>query len=183
MKKKIVKVDIDGVIRNMTSAMCDIYNRDFNENVEPCDIVYYDVDMQFPRIRSELGIPAAEYFFKNNCKLVTYKLTRPYNGVQEALKKLHDAGFHVVIVTWQSSYEAKQQTLKFLNHFKIPYDDICFTRDKHIIKGDYIIDDNPEFLSNENETAKKIVISAPYNTSYTSAERYDTLLDAVNSII
>ena len=183
MNKKIVKIDIDGVIRDMISAMCTIYNRDFNEHVQPSDVKVYDVDVQFPRIMRERNMSASEYFFKRNCKHITYDIALPYNGVRQAIQKLQQHGYHVVIVSWQESYEAKQHTLHFLHKFHIPYDDICFTRDKYMIHSDYIIDDNPEFLSNIYETAHKILIDAPYNASYECSERYKSLSDAVDNII
>ena len=33
LRMKIVKIDVDGVIRNMFDNMCDIYNKEFNENL------------------------------------------------------------------------------------------------------------------------------------------------------
>ena len=51
----------------------------------------------------------------------------------------------------------------FLQKNKIPYDDICFTRDKWMIQGDWLIDDNPEFITDEREKSRKIMIRMPYN--------------------
>ena len=74
----------------------------------------------------------------------------------------HD-GHKVVILTWQYSIENKYNTLLFLQKNKIPYDDICFTRDKWMIQGDWLIDDNPEFITDEREKSRKIMIRMPYN--------------------
>ena len=87
----------------------------------------------------------------------------PYDGVREAILDLRRAGHKVVIVTWQYSIENKYNTLLFLQKNKIPYDDICFTRDKWMIQGDWLIDDNPEFITDEREKSRKIMIRMPYN--------------------
>ena len=62
----------------------------------------------------------------------------------------------------------------------IYYDDICFTRDKDLINGDIIIDDNPEFLDKEDNGIYKVCISAPYNEDFTGYDvRVDSLTDFV----
>ena len=179
----IIKVDVDGVIRNMFDNMCGVYNRCFNEHMTVEDIFDYDVDVVFPRIKKELGISAADFFFKlNGKKLFLY--SEPYDGVKEALEKLRKEGHKVVIVTWQYTLDNKMNTLRFLFINEIPYDDICFTRDKWMIQGDWIIDDNPEFLNDEREKANKIMIKMPYNKEYEKCYiTENTLTDAIRHII
>ena len=179
----IIKVDVDGVIRNMFDNMCKVYNNCFNEHMTVEDIFDYDVDIVFPRIREEMGISAADYFFK----LYAYDLfleSKPYDGVKEALEKLRKEGHKVVIVTWQYTLDNKMNTLRFLDNNHIPYDDICFTRDKWMIQADWIIDDNPEFLLDERETAKKVMIRMPYNEkAYPFMPKANNLQEAVDLIL
>lgn len=158
----IVKIDMDGVIRNIFDNMCDIYNTNFGTNVTVDDIFDYDVEVVFPKIREKFGMSAADYFFKLFGYKVFYE-SKPYDGVKEALEKLRNNGHKVVIVTWQYTLDNKMNTLRFLDNNHIPYDDICFTRDKWMIQGDWIIDDNPEFIFDERETAHKMLIRMPYN--------------------
>lgn len=179
----IIKVDVDGVIRNMFDNMCKVYNNCFNEHMTVEDIFDYDVDIVFPRIREQIGISAADYFFK----LYAYDLfleSKPYDGVKEALEKLRKEGHKVVIVTWQYTLDNKMNTLKFLFNNEIPYDDICFTRDKWMIQADWIIDDNPEFLLDEREKSKKIMINMPYNKEYQSKFlNVNNLCEAVEKVL
>lgn len=158
----IIKIDVDGVIRNINETLCRLYNDLFNENLTPDDMFDYDVEKVFNKIQEEMGVTACDYFFDLSSKEI-FLNSKPYDGVREAILDLRRAGHKVVIVTWQFSLENKCNTLLFLKNNKIPYDDICFTRDKWMIQGDWLIDDNPEFITDEREKSRKIMIRMPYN--------------------
>ena len=145
-----IKIDVDGVIRDMLGAMCKMYYK-FDPIVKEENITDYDVEKSFPLIKMKTGMSAHDYFFVINAE--------------------------------QSGFYNKIYTLKFLNYYGIPYDDICFTRDKWAIEGDYIIDDNPEFLNDEREKAKKIIIDAPYNRQETKYHRFYNLTQAADFIL
>lgn len=160
----VVKIDVDGVIRDIFTPMLKMYNYIFNEHLSVDDITDYDVGKVFTKVKEHYGMSAAEWFFDTNGRKI-FLYGKPYQGVAEAIDLLREHGHKVVIVTWQPLLENKLNTLKFLDKYGIHYDDICFTKDKWIINGDYIIDDNPEFLTEEREKAEKIVIDYPYNKS------------------
>lgn len=72
----------------------------------------------------------------------------------------------------------------FLQKNKIPYDDICFTRDKWMIQGDWLIDDNPEFIEDERDKSRKLMINMPYNRECDFfCTRADNLKQAVDIIL
>jgi len=157
----IIKIDVDGVIRNITKPMTELYERDFGDTISEDDFTDYDVDVVFPKLNGK----AREYFFIENGKYVFKDGATVIDGAKEAIDILHNAGHKIVIVTWQIGLANKIYTLQFLEEHGIYYDDICFTRDKDIVFGDVIIDDNPEFLENE-ENALKVCVNAPYNANY-----------------
>lgn len=179
----VIKIDMDGVVRNIFDEMCIIYNNVFGTHLCVDDIFDYDVDVVFTKIKENIGISAADYFFK----LYAYRLfyeTNPYDGVKEALEKLRDEGHKVVIVTWQYTLDNKLNTLRFLDRHNIPYDDICFTKDKWMIQGDWLIDDNPEFITDERDKSRKIMINMPYNRNCKFfCTRADNLQEAVDIIL
>lgn len=185
VKPKVVKIDVDGVIRDMLGALCKLYfafdpsvNRDFIRN--------YSVNVSFPLIREHIGIDAHDYFFKHHSDDVNFNMAVPFHGAKEAIEELKRYGYKIVIVTKQDSYESKMNTLKFLSHYGIYYDDICFTGDKWMIESEFMIDDNIEFLSNKLENTqkeKRFIIDAPYNRVYSDFTRFNTLADAVYYII
>jgi 5'(3')-deoxyribonucleotidase len=125
---------------------------------------------------------AIDFFFHKNAEKVFY-LSEPYEGVENAMQKLKDNGHKIVIVTWQFSNINKKLTLDWLDALSIPYDDICFTKDKWMIQGDIIIDDNPEFILNEKETAYKYLVDQPYNQECNfEGSRVKSLSEAVDLI-
>lgn len=158
----IIKIDVDGVIRNINRKMCEMYNSTFGENLTVDDIFDYDVEKVFSKIKEKIGMSAVDYFFNWYAKDI-FLYSKPYDGVIEAIKKLRQMGHKVVIVTWQFNLQNKYYTLMFFEKNKIPYDDICFTRDKWMIQGDWLIDDNPEFITDERDKSRKIMIKMPYN--------------------
>lgn len=179
----VFKIDVDGVIRDIIPTMCEIYNSEFHENISPEDIVDYDVNLNFQRVKEVYGISPREYFFVYHSDKVFEYDSQPFNGVKEAIDALRTLGHKVVIVTWQFDLSNKIHTLRFLNVHGIKYDDICFTRDKWMIKGDYLIDDNPEFITDKRDKSKKIIVDTPYNRNISKKYvRVNSLKEAVNYI-
>jgi len=179
----IIKIDVDGVIRDMMQAMCDVYNEDFDEHFTVEDIFDYDVEKVFPKIREKYNISASDYFFKRKSHSLLF-LSGPCKGAKEAIERLKNAGHKIVIATWQFTLENKELTLFFFEHNHIPYDDICFTKDKWMIKSDWIIDDNPAFIIEERETSKKILVDMPYNRDCIfDGYRVNNLKEAVDVIL
>ena len=179
----IIKIDVDGVIRNINETMCKMYNDLFDENLTVEDMFDYDVEKVFNKVKEKLGITAVDYFFDQSARSI-FLNSNPYDGVREAIQKLRNAGHKVVVVTWQFSLENKYYTLLFFKKNKIPYDDICFTRDKWMIQGDWLIDDNPEFIEDKRDKSKKILINMPYNKKVIQfLQRANNLQEAVDIIL
>lgn len=180
----VIKIDVDGVIRDIISAMCKVYNERFGGNLNVSDIDDYDVNTNFPEIYKQTGRKPTEYFFTDNADLIFETVSLPFKGVKEAIDKLMDNGYKVVIVTWQFSLKNIKHTLDFLEMHGIRYNDICFTQDKWIVNGDYLIDDNPAFIMDDRDTSEKIVIDTPYNRNVPKTyTRCDSLKSAIKYIL
>ena len=177
----IIKIDCDGVLRNLLSDMCKIYNRRFSTHIKPCDCVSYDVEKLFPLCKSELGVSAKEYLFDLNGEELFAHGTI-FDNVQLAIKMLKDCGHAIVIVTAQNTVENKIDTLKWLNSNNIYYDDIAFTNNKENVFGDIMIDDNVDILKKCPPNTKPVCISAPYNQNC-DYECYDSLFDFVKKFL
>ena len=179
-----VKIDVDGVIRDIVSTMCEIYNKEFGGNLCAEDIDDYDVNTNFPAIMEKTGRKPIEYFFTDHADKVFETVSKPFDGVKEAIDRLRRNGIKVVIVTWQFSLKNIKHTLDFLDMYDIKYDDICFTKDKWLVRGTYLIDDNPEFIRDKKDKSRKIIIDTPYNRHVSKKyTRVASLKDAVDFII
>lgn len=179
----IVKIDMDGVIRDILTPMCDIYNDMCKENVQPHDINVYNVNEFFVKMQEEFLLEPAHHFFNYMADDVFLNKSKPYDGVRDAILRLQENGFKVVIVTWQATLKNKLLALEFLDKYNIPYDDICFTRDKYMVQGDVLIDDNPEFLNDPRDKSLKLCVEYAYNSHIRNALKVDSLEDAVDLLL
>ena len=179
-----IKIDVDGVIRDIITAMCRIYNNKFGGKLCPDDIDNYDINTNFAEIPNRTGMTPVDYFFREHADLIFEYVSQPFEGVKESIDELRNNGHKVVIVTWQFNLDNIMHTLRFLDMHCIRYDDICFTKDKWMIKGDYLIDDNPEFIMDKRDKSKKIIVDTPYNRNVSKKyKRVNSLKDAIVYII
>jgi 5'(3')-deoxyribonucleotidase len=177
-QKMRVKVDIDGVLRNTFSAMIDLYNKEFDESLQVSDIISYDPDISFPLIHEKLGKSGSTWFFKEHPRECF--LAPAFPGVSEALIRLRSKGWEVVICTNQPTEAGRRYTLEFLENNKIPYDELHFTRSKHLVSGDYLIDDAPDFLTAPVQGLEsRICVDYPFNQGIPSDLRVKSLTEAV----
>ena len=172
------KIDCDGVLRNLLERMCNIYNVEFGTNIKPEDCLYYDVDKVFTLCQEKLGISARNFMFNQYSQLL-FKYGPIFDKAKEAIDMLHEAGHKIIIVTAQSSVDNKIYTLEWLRDNNIYYDDIVFTENKDIVKGDYMIDDSLDILNDISKPTIPICIVAPYNKQNFKYRKYNSLYDFV----
>ena len=162
MKKDLVfGIDCDGVLRDSLKDMVRIYNAEIGDDMKVSDVKNFNVDVSFPRIYKETGIPAAEWFFDCHSEEL-FLNSKPIKGVQWAMRILREFG-KVVIVTYQRSCENKLHTIEWLCRNKLMCDDVCFLKDKGLFRCDYFVDDNISNFEGSN-SKNAVLISAPYNT-------------------
>ena len=177
---KTVKVDVDGVLRDMVGMMCEMYNRQFTQNIQPHDIDDYDIDKFFTKCHTEKGMKPREWFFKHNEREL-YLNSKPIEGAARAVKTMREKGYHVIVTTDQPSAECKIHTIEWLEKNGIQYDAICFTKEKHAFKGDITVDDNPHVL-NLSEDDRKVCIDTPYNRNAEDCERYGSVWEFAETL-
>jgi 5'(3')-deoxyribonucleotidase len=177
MNKKIIKIDVDGVLRDMLSIMCKIYNEHYNENIFPYNVTNYDVNISFPKCQEIDNISAKDFFFKENA----YKIYNQASVIpmsDSAMRLLHNLGYYIVIVSCQKTYKNKYDTLNWLDENNIYYDSICFTNDKSIVKGDIMVDDCIDFLKQCNNNKEELIcIKAPYNENDNYFKKFNSLFE------
>ena len=176
--KKVIKLDIDGVIRSMTKSMVDVYNKEFNAHMTEDDVIYYQIHKSFPLLNKD---NAFDFFF-NKHKQETIIDSEIYDGAKEAIDMLRSYDFYINIVTYQPDIQAKLDTLQWLDRHNVKYDAITFvdTHSKDDIKGDIIIDDCPDFLKEDyNKPMEVICIDKAYNRKDNiCTKRFNSLMEA-----
>lgn len=181
----VIKVDIDGVLRDLVSGICDVYNSTFDQDVKPTDITDYSINKFFPLVKEKFNMLPTDFFFVNKGEEVFKNKALPFDKVKKDMQRLIDEGHEVVICSWQFTHRNRVATLEWLENWKIPFSDICFTKNKWLIGSDVIIDDNPAFLSDPMENGHKIIVTQPYNTDYDEEGviRVNSFTEAVDIIL
>lgn len=168
----IIKIDLDGVIRDIITPMCELYNNNIaktdEDKVYPEDVKFYDVNKSFPL----LGDMAYDYFFKEHSIDVFYRDAKPYPDARYVIESLRKDGHMVILQTYQDGYSNMSHALAFLKNYGIECDSIFFSDRKELVDGDIMIDDNPAFISQHGDYVTKVCIRKPYNSDFDGADVY-----------
>lgn len=179
-KQKVIKIDCDGVLRDLLPKMCEVYNSRFKCKIKAENVLEYDLSKTFTKCMDIVGVSPNEWFFNVLGTTVNF-YSKMFPNVKKAMKLLHEKGYYIIIVSYQNSFQNKIDTINWLLCNNIYYDSICFTDRKNLISGDIIVDDNIEYLDMCNEE-RKICINAPYNKGKHSYECYDSLYEFVKTL-
>lgn len=175
MNKKVIKIDCDGVLRDMLPKMCTLYNFFYDADLTPEDVTKYSVNDVFTKCPNP-----EEFFFKEHVGII-YLDSPLCERAKEAMDLLHEKGYHITIVSTQPTTDRQFYTLQWLIFNEIYYDSICFTNEKQIVTGDIIVDDYVKNLSVCQEP-EKILIDAPYNRDETRYKRFNNLYEYVETL-
>lgn len=159
-KRPTIAIDVDGVLRDNLWTMVDIYNKEFERQMEIDDVKEFKTELSFPLIEKELGIRASDFFFSLHAKEI-FLDAPPYWHVKDDIERLKECA-DVIIVTYQKGYTNKRYTLEWLEKNGIEPNGICFLRDKTLVHCDALIDDNDwNFLGTHVGTS--VLVTQPYN--------------------
>lgn len=144
---KIVKVDIDGVLRNFSQATWDVLQLEYPEKLvgeKPMNTSWglMDVYPMFEKkelFRLIFGSHLSEEIF--------YHYAQPYPGAKEFTRKLQKHGYTIILNTHQSKH-VQVPTLQWLHRERIKYHGIFMSDhlDKSTIPDGVLIDDKPDNL-------------------------------------
>lgn len=159
----IILVDMDDTIENLGLAWVEYLNRKYDKNVDWFSKREWDMQVYYPDLTVEqiYGALNDEELWDN----VTVKENAPYY-----LQKLIDEGNEVYIVTasWYTTIKTKFERClsKFFPFIK--WDQVIVVSNKHLIKGDILVDDNPEHLVDGDYFG--ILFTAPHNIDYDDSD-------------
>lgn len=164
----LLLVDLDGVTVDFTGSVCKAHNKLTGDSLSPDDLDQHDY--------SKFGIRKTTWqqpgFF--------YDL-EPYPGAVEALWKAQQNGHKLWIVTNSMNVGFVEADKKQWVEENIPFvRGLIFTDKKHLVPGDMLIDDCPEYLENYPGTTVKI--NRPYNRHVKADYTYDSLAEAIRAV-
>ena len=178
-RKKIIKVDIDGIIRNFTNST--YYTLKQNRELVPnkCPIANdWNTASGYPDIDNERFW---NLIYIKYCSQVFNTRAHPYQGSLMFLQQLKKMGLDIVLITHQTPLSAKY-TISWLKRYAIDYDYFIFSdssKSKNIfLKDSILIDDKADNLLNKHD----ILLDRPWNINSKWKNRaftYDEILDRV----
>lgn len=159
MKSFTILVDMDDTLESLVPAWVEWLNKYHELNVDPESITEWDMGIAFPSLsRDELFAPLSIREFWNTVK--------PKPGAVECVKKLIDDGHRVYVCT-ASHYKGlkdKMEVALFQNFPYLKWANVIIVQHKHLIRGDFIIDDAPHNLKDwYGGVSLPFLMDAPHN--------------------
>jgi len=154
----------------MTSSI-DVYKKYYDENCKVVhdDIIEYAYKKYLPLIEKDYN----KFYFKYPKEI--YEDASPYlkqlNQLHE-LKKEHE----INIVTKQP-VGLEKYTIAWLEKWKVPYDNLMFTQNKDLIRGDVLVDDYTGNLENYKQGIP-VCLDRPWNKEW-KGERIKSLSELI----
>lgn len=174
-----ILVDMDDVIEELLIPWCDWLNKEHGLNVAPNSVVTWDITEYFPTLtKPQIYSPLNLEEF--------WDTSKPKEGAVEYLSKLIGEGFKVYICTSTNYQNIALKYMKVIRrHFPfIGWDKVIVAKDKHMIKGDFLVDDGVHNLQNGDYI--KILVTAPHNKNYDAegngmirADDWHTIYDTI----
>lgn len=165
MKIKI-GFDMDGVLADLVTEIIYKYNKKFSDNI----ITHKDfVEWGFDEYKA-IKHPDVIWNFVGN---LDYSYVMPMKRAVKVLEKLIIEGFDVYIITdafsWPNTLKSRYEWL--ISHFSFMKNNFIFTKNKHLVDVDYLIDDNIDTINKFNEYKINklklgVIYDAPYNQEY-----------------
>lgn len=168
--RRIICVDMDEVIADALGEHLHRYNRDFRERITRADL---EGQWLWEFVPPERQQALTEYLMSEDF----FAVLRVMPHAQRVLERLQSR-YEIYIATAAmevpSSFNAKFEWLKKYFPF-IPASHIVFCGNKSILRGDYLIDDNPRQL--RLFRGEGILFSSPANANVTGFRRVHNWLE------
>ena len=168
--RKIICVDMDEVIADALGEHILRYNREFQEKLTAADLHGRWLWDYVPPER----LKVLEHYIRSEDFFASLDVMPHAQRVLERLQEHYEVYIATAAMEVPTSFTSKFDWLK--QHFPfIRPSHIVFCGDKGILRGDYLIDDNPRQL--RRFRGEGILFSAPANAYVTGFRRAESWLD------
>ena len=168
--RRIICVDMDEVMADALGEHLLRYNRDFQEKLTAADLHGKWLWDFVPPERLHI----LERYIRSDDFFSNLEVMPHAPRVLERLQERYEVYIATAAMEVPTSFTAKFEWLKVHFPFIRP-SHIVFCGDKGILRGDFLIDDNPRQL--RRFRGEGILFSAPANAYVTGFRRVDTWLD------
>ena len=166
-----LKVDIDGVLRDVISEVVSIHNQKYGSNITVDDIIDYHICKYVPHIDN------CRDFFKEHREQI-FLHAKPYPDTINIINELYHQGFIIKIVSAQFPF-SKDLTTKWLENHNVCYHELHYTSEKEKIPGDVFIDDHYEYVI-KSKDKYPLLLSRPWNKHFKYPHRIENLKEVYN---
>lgn len=168
MKKALIVLDVDGVIRNILPAVLECHNKSVPFPITVKDIKKYDLD--FLGDKKAFFIKHAERIFRNSPAY-----PESISAVK-VLQKLYEIKF--VSAQYEENWD---YTIDWFVNHKLPNNLLYFAIDKSRVECDVIVDDCPDNLRN-HPARHKFIFDQNYNRDCMDFERVFSLYHLIHKL-
>lgn len=155
-----IGIDLDGVLRDIHTSLCDVWNWKTGIRKTPADFVGWGVH-EYLEVE-KAGMTTEEFYhwwFNND---YVYLLATVIPGSQEGVKQLASK-WDLVLVSSQPTAIARQRSIAFVDaHFPKMFKAIYFGSDKSWVRLDAMIDDAVHNLK-PNVARHRVLFDQPWN--------------------
>jgi len=158
-QKKIILIDADDVLEDLSWAWVDYLNERYKTTTSREDLFDWDMSKSFPTLTHAQVYDAS-------LEEDLYRKLKPLPDAPYYVKKMMDDGHKIYVVT-NTPYQVVKVKVEEVLLKYYPFldpNDITITAHKQLIHGDILIDDG--FHNLINGPYEKILVDAPYNRKF-----------------
>lgn len=154
-----VLLDMDDVIENLVTGWVDYLNEKYGTSTVPEDVTDWDISKAFPSLTHD-------QVYSAELDGALWDKVKPMPGADEAMRRLLADGHEIYIVsaTYYQTLKEKMEKVLFSFFPYISWNHVIITSNKHMIKGDVLVDDGPHNLTGGDY--RKILFHANHNKSF-----------------
>lgn len=162
MKGLKIAVDLDGTVADLISGWSDLLFERYGERMTPERSASWDTHTH---INPQIGMKVYDLLKVPGL----FRNLRPYKGAIEAVRRFHEAGHEVdIITTAKAASTIHQEKIEWcLEHMPfLKIADINFVEKKSRFTTDVLIDDSPPTIqkhASAQPLSKRIGLAFPYN--------------------
>jgi 5'(3')-deoxyribonucleotidase len=175
----VLGVDLDGVCADFYAGLREIASEWL---ARPIDELTPNVSYGLPEWNLEQagGYENLHRFAVTQREL--FRKLRPIDGCSLVLRRLSTRDVRIRIITHRLfikyfHQEAVRQTIEWLDHYDIPYWDLCFTKDKTAVGADLYIEDAPENVKRLRADGHPTIVFSNSTNRHLEGPRADTWFD------